>query len=106
VTQFTTPITSSIAQTGMVAPEAASARNARAAAKAAEQNNQVRNVDERDTTVDTFDADARVFTDAEGSGSQGRNDEQATETPLPSTGEQAKGITTDADGQMHLDVQA
>ena len=70
-------------------------------------NRQVRTVDEAGNTVETTDADARVFTDAEGQGGQGRQlEERAEPTPDEPAANEPKGFTTDRDGQMHLDLEA
>ena len=57
--------------------------------------------------MDTTDADARVFADAEGGGSQGRPFEEARhEQPSADAGGPFSGITEDPDGQLHIDLQA
>jgi len=101
------PIVSSAAQAGYQAREVASEREARATDSSNAANRQNRAVNDAGVTVDTADADARVFNDAEGTGSQGRDtdenhsreDEQAQE-PMPD------GVIFSADGSVHIDLQA
>ena len=99
-------IASSAAQAGYQAREVGKERGARGAAQAHAANHQIKAVDESGSTVETEDADTRVFTDAEGGGSQGRAFEEEhpeSETPADSPD---KGITRDQDGQLHLDLEA
>ena len=100
-------IASSAAQAGYQAREVGQARGARHAASTNAVDRQVKAVDEADTTVDTDDPDARVFADAEGSGSMGRPfEEETTSDPETPSKESSKGITEDEDGQLHLDLEA
>ena len=100
-------IASSAAQAGYRAREVGQARGARSAAQANAVDRRVKAVDEADTTVDTDDADARVFADAEGSGSMGRPFEEEGAAESEETPEQSsEGITRDDDGQVHLDLEA
>lgn len=98
---------SSAAQSGVQAREVAKEREARRAGQAAAATRQVRTIDEAGSTVETTDDDVAVFTDAEGSGSAGRESEEQT-TPEPeSTDEPARGgITRGDDGQLHVDLDA
>ena len=100
-------VASSAAQAGYQAREVGQARGARHAASTNAVDRQVKAVDEADTTVDTDDPDARVFTDAEGSGSMGRPfEEETTSESEERSGDSSKGITKDKDGQLHLDLEA
>jgi hypothetical protein len=101
------PIASSAAQSAYQSREVAQERDARRSQQTQAATQQVRSIDEAGRTVDTADADDRVFTDAEGQGSQGRS----TDNPVPSAPEEnqreeSEGITRDADGQIHVDLQA
>ena len=99
-------IASSAAGAPFQARETVKEREVRRAGQAHAAHRQVRTVDEAGNTVETTDADARVFTDAEGQGGQGRQlDDEASppQDPLPPT---PSGITTDNDGRVHLDLEA
>ena len=89
------------------ARETVKEREVRRAGQAHAAHRQVRTVDEAGTTVETTDADARIFTDAEGQGSQGRQLDDGSQPPSEQpTADDRKGITTDKDGQLHLDLEA
>lgn len=100
-------LASSAAQSGVQSQEVARARDASRANTSAAVDRQVRSVEEAGTTVDTEDADNQVFTDAEGSGGQGRSFEEGTSAE-GGQGEEASdsGITKDDEGQLHLDLEA
>jgi hypothetical protein len=65
-------IAGSALQAGYQAREAARTRDGQKTGEAAGANRQVRAVDESTSTVDTSDEGTQVFTDAEGTGGQGR----------------------------------
>lgn len=100
------PIASSLAGAPLQARDAVEAAEARRAGQHHAIRQQVRLATEAGDTVETTDADSRVFGDTEGTGSQGREpgeheEEQKKdqEPPLP-------GIIKDMKGQLHLDLQA
>lgn len=68
---------------------------------------QVRSATEAGDTVETTDADSRVYGDTEGTGSQGRElgeqDDSGSEQDPKAKG---SGIMQDEDGQLHLDLEA
>ena len=101
-------ISISSAQAGFVAKEVAKERSARDTGPIQSANRQVKSLDEASATVDTEDADTAVFTDAEGTGSQGRSAKE--DADQPGSDENAddgqSGITRDAKGQLHLDLEA
>ena len=100
-------IASSAAQAGFQAREVGKEREARRAEQTHAANRQVKTLDETDATVDTADTNTQVFTDAEGSGSQGRATEEKTSDQPQHTAEPPHGgITTDSDGQTHVDLEA
>ncbi len=100
-------IASSAAQAGYQARAVEGERASRRSSLRNATERQIKAVDEADTTVETDDADSRVYTNAEGSGSQGRPfDESATETEESETDTPKEGLTKDDDGHMHLDLQA
>ncbi len=101
------PIASSIVQAPVKAGEVSGERGVRRADQVHAATRQTQAVDEAGNTVDTTDADARVFADAEGGGSQGRPFEEARhEQPSADAGGPFSGITEDPDGQLHIDLQA
>ena len=102
-------IVSSAAGSPLSAREAAKASEARRAGQAHAADRQIKSVEEAGTTVDTDEGDTQVFTDAEGGGSQGRalDEPDADGSPDETGGEGTEsGITTDAEGQTHLDLEA
>ena len=101
------PSASSVAGAPLQAKDAAEAREARRAGQHNAARTQVKTVDDAGATVETTDADSRVFTNAEGTGSQGRQlgDEQEPAEQESSVAE-PKGIIKGKDGKIHLDLQA
>ncbi len=100
-------LASSAAQSGVQSREVARARDASRANTSAAVDRQVRSVEEAGTTVDTEDADSQVFSDAEGSGSQGRSFEEGTAAEGgQGEGASDNGITRDDEGHLHLDLEA
>ena len=100
-------IPASAAQSGVQSQEVAKGRDAQRANTANAANRQTQAIEEAGSTVDTEDADNRVFTDAEGSGSEGRPfDEEATAEQQPKGQEADGGITRDENGRIHLDLEA
>jgi len=107
VAEIPSDIAAAAAGAPFQARETVKEREVRRAGQAHAANRQVRTVDEAGNTVETTDADARVFTDAEGQGGQGRQlEERAEPTPDEPAANERKGVTTDRDGQMHLDLEA
>jgi len=100
-------ISASAAQAGFQAREVAKERDAHRAAQTDAATRQARTVTEAGSTVETTDADVAVFADSEGSGSQGRAFQDAvTGEQTPPSDTDAGGITTGADGQVHIDLEA
>lgn len=88
------------------AQQSAQATDAERSARADAADRSARAVGEHAAMVDTDDADTRVFSDAEGHGSQGRPfdeppEEASAEAPPPKP-----GITVSADGAIHIDIEA
>jgi len=99
-------IPASAAQAGFQANEVSKEREARKAAQSQTASNQVKALNESSGTVDTTDTDTAIFSDAEGTGSQGRAfDEEETEQDQEVEQTQ-NGISTDGDGRQHLDLEA
>jgi hypothetical protein len=96
----------SAAQAGYQAREAAKAKDAAGAERANAKDRQVKALDDASSTVETEDGDTQVYTDSEGSGSQGRSFEEqgAGEQGAADEGE-SNGVTRDDDGQLHLDIE-
>ncbi len=108
MSQIPSDIAGSALQAGHQARDAARTRDAERAAQAHNAHRTAKAVDEAGTTVDTTDNDTAVFADAEGTGSKGRayEEELLGEAGDEQVPEAADGLTTGADGQVHLDVQA
>lgn len=106
VSEIPSDIPASAAQAGFQAREVGKEREAHRAGNADAGNRQVKSLDEADATVETTDNDTRVFTDAEGGGSLGRQleEENAEEDTEPAGDE--NGITRDDDGRLHVDLEA
>ena len=105
------PIASSAAQTFVQSRQIATERDQRRAEQITAAQRQTKAIDEADVTVDTNDADERVYTDSEGAGSSGRFLENADQpTPQPeddaSNTTDENGIQRSSDGTIHLDLQA
>jgi hypothetical protein len=99
-------IVSSVAGAPLQSREAARDRETAGAAQAHAASRQTKAVTDAGDIVETTDADAQVFTDSEGTGSQGRHFEDKDQQ---SPGDQPKsppGITRDRDGRLHLDLEA
>lgn len=88
------------------AQQAASAADAERSARAEAADRTARAVGEHAAVVDTDDADTRVFTDAEGHGSQGRPFDEPPEEPAAESPPPKPGITTSPDGAIHIDIEA
>ena len=101
-------VAASSAQAGFTAREVAAERDARRTGRAEAARRQIQSLDEASATVDTNDGDTAVFTDAEGTGSQGRATED--DEPSPDDHEQdataESGVVKGDDGRPHLDIQA
>jgi hypothetical protein len=96
----------SAAQAGYQAREAAKAKDAVGADRANAKDRQVKALDESSSTVETEDGDTQVYTDAEGSGSQGRPfEEQGTGEDGVADEKESDGVTRDDEGQLHLDIE-
>jgi hypothetical protein len=101
------PVASSAAGAPLQARDAAEIVEARRAGQQHAIRRQAQSMSDAGATVETTDADARVFSDTEGTGSQGRElGDQDTGGDAPARQKDSKGITIDADGQMHLDLEA
>ncbi|MFQ5495630.1 MAG: hypothetical protein ACE5EX_09650 [Phycisphaerae bacterium] len=107
MTQIPSDIPASAAQAGFQANQIAKERDARRAGGADAAGRHIKTVDEAGATVETDDADAAVFADAEGAGSQGRrHEENEPDNPLPDEAdEKTGGITRDDQGRFHVDLE-
>ena len=108
MSQIPSHLPASAAQANIQANEVAKERDARRTGQVDAARRQVQSVDEAGSTVDTEDGDVAVFSDAEGSGSQGR--QQSEQKEAQENEEEAKdedkGIRRDEDGQLHVDLEA
>jgi hypothetical protein len=100
-------IASSAAQSGYLSREVAKERGAARAGQSYAADRQVRSIDEAGDVVDTADDDARVFSDAEGQGNQGRDRKEGDGADQESTSAtQREGVIRDDDGTLHVDLEA
>lgn len=100
-------IASSVAGAPLQARDTLNAGEARRAGQHHATHRQAQAVTDADAMVETTDADARVFSDAEGSGSQGRElGDQGEDQGEKAEKMNSPGISTDVDGQLHLDLEA
>jgi len=110
VPEIPSDIATSAAQAGFLAREVGKDREASRAGQVHAANRQVKALDEAGATVETTDADSRVFTDAEGGGSQGRfAEDESSETSIdenPIPPDDKSGVTRDDTGHFHVDLEA
>jgi len=101
------PIASSSAGAPLQARDLIDAGEARRAGQHHAIKRQVQSLNDAEATVETSDADARVFADTEGTGSQGRHlDDEGTAQHGNHDSQSQRGFTVDVDGQLHLDLEA
>jgi hypothetical protein len=94
-------LSASVLQSNLVQRQAAGVRDAERNQRAGAERQQARAVDQADSTVETADDMTEVFTDAEGSGSQGR----AFDTPEETTSTEMTQDEGDGEGHI-LDLEA
>ena len=101
-------IAGSALQAGFQARNVAKTRDAERAGQAHAADGRVKAADEAGSTVETTDNDTAIYADAEGTGSKGRawEEELLEEENEEEEEEKAKGVSTDPDGQQHLDIEA
>lgn len=100
------PIASSAAQASFQAKAAADIRDLRRAGQAHTASARAQTTAEESTTVETADSDTAVFTNAEGSGSQGRASDQGTPDISGSSDSGQQALHTGDDGLFHIDIRA
>jgi hypothetical protein len=105
MSEIPSDIPASAAQAGFQAREVGKEREAHRVGNADAGNRQIKSLDEADATVETTDNDTRVFSDAEGGGSLGRQPEQESADHDTDSAADGQGITRDNDGQLHLDIE-
>ncbi|MCH7701977.1 MAG: hypothetical protein IID37_09835 [Planctomycetes bacterium] len=101
-------IAASALQAGYQAREAAKLGTKERSGTVGADGGRERKVDEAGEVVETSDHDTQVFADADGAGSQGRSVEEEAAGAVaekPTTAE-SDGISHDADGNTHLDLEA
>lgn len=107
MSQVPSDIAASAAQAGFQARQLLDQRDARRAGQVHAAARQVKTVDEAGNTVETTDNDNQVFTNAEGQGSQGRAFEEDPPTaPAAASPPDPRGVRTDPDGSLHVDIEA
>lgn len=100
------PIVSSTAGAPLQARDLLDVGESRRAGQHHAIKRQSQSITDAGATVETTDADARVFADTEGTGSQGRQLDEEGSDPPPQDSDDRRGITVDVDGQLHLDLDA
>jgi hypothetical protein len=101
------PIVSSTAGAPLQARDVIEAGESRRAGQHNAIRRQGQTVTDAGATVETTDADARVFSDSEGTGSQGRETTEQESNPQDqSQAKSPQGIVTGKDGRVHLDLEA
>ncbi len=107
MSEMPTNIASSAAQAGFQSREVGKARDATTAGQANAATRQTNAVSQPGETVETDDADSRVFTESEGAGGQGRQlDDDSTGAKDDGAPPSSEGITQGDDGRLHLDLEA
>jgi len=106
VAEIPSDISTSAAQAGFKAQDVGKTNDAERAGQVNAAKRQSRIVDEVEVTVETTDDNTKVFTDAEGSGSQGRSEEEPSSEDSATPEAQQRGIITDEDGTQHVDLEA
>ena len=101
-------IAASSLQAGYQAREAAKLGSKERSGTAGADGDRTRRVDEAGEVVETSDNDTQVYADADGAGSQGRaaEEEAAEATAEEPTPPESDGLSHDADGHPHLDLEA
>ena len=101
-------VAASSLQAGYQAREAAKLGSKERSGTVGADGGRERKVDEAGEVVETSDHDTQVFADADGAGSQGRSaeDEAARTADEEPTAPELDGISHDADGNPHLDLEA
>ena len=98
----------SAAQAGFTAKDIANARDAQSAGRSDASNRRTKAINQAGSAVDTEDGDTQVFSESEGSGSQGRalEGDQTPEQPDDEAPGTPPGVTRDDEGHLHLDLEA
>jgi hypothetical protein len=96
-------IIGSAAQAGVTQREASRVQEADRAGQSHAARSQARAADEASSNVETTDDDTQIFTDAEGSGSQGRTVEDGAESVTEMSPSE---LPTADPGGVHLDIEA
>ena len=101
-------VAASSLQAGYQAQEAAKIGSKERSGQSGADGGRTRSVDEAGEAVETSDNDTQVYADAEGAGSQGRavEEEPAGDAAEEPTTPESDGISHDADGNLHLDLEA
>ena len=100
-------VAGSALQAGFQARDVAKVRDADRVGQAHATKNTSKTVDEAGSTAATTENDTAVFADAEGTGSKGRAyQDELLENQAEQQEADTDGVTTDADGNLHLDLEA
>ncbi len=98
----------SAAQAGSTSRDVASSRDADAANRTDAGNRRTKAIEQAGSAVDTEDGDTQVFSESEGTGSQGRalEGDETPDQPDDQAPGEPPGLTRDNDGHVHLDLEA
>lgn len=98
----------SSAQAGFAAREFDKVRKAHSTGQVQASNRQVKSLDEASATVDTTDGDTAVFSDSEGTGSQGRSEDQESDDQQEDQDGDASHVPNSkpGDDRPRLDIEA
>ncbi len=96
-----TDIVGSVLQSHLVQRQTAAVRDTERTTSAVDLRQQANLIDEKGSTVETTDGDTQVYTDAEGSGSQGRPfSEEPSDQPAD------RENRPEGDEGTHIDIEA
>lgn len=101
-------IVGSSLQAGFQQAEAARARDAQRAGQTYAARTNAKAIDDAGNTIETNDEDTQVYEDSQGTGGQGRETEEESQESHSAEEKTSvkNGITTDDDGELHVDLQA
>ena len=101
-------IVGSSLQAGFQQAEMAKARDAQRAAQSHAAKTGAKAIDDAGSTIETGDEDTAVFTDAEGTGGQGRESEEESNEAHQDANDKSRADDSNDqdDGLTHVDIQA
>ncbi len=102
------PVAASSLQAGYHQADVSKARDASRAEQTQAGRKTAMAIDDAGAIIETGDNDTQVFEDAQGTGGQGREDQEQEDNHQHPQDDQAttQGIHKSDDGQLHVDLQA